>query len=218
MDHLELRDITVTHQGKTILQNIHCLIRKGELLLIQGASGSGKSTLLKAILGFARGCTGDIRLDGRLVTAATIRAFRRQCAYVGQKALVFQGTVKAYLDLPFSFRNNRHARPDMAECVEMLASLGFTPDILTHTYPCLSAGEQQRITIAQALLLNRPIYLLDEVTSCLDASNTRQVIDLVTASRDRTMLVVSHKTVWEPHATSIVTIKQGRMHLKEGTG
>jgi len=216
MNHLELRGITVQRDGKTILHDINFKVHKGDKILIQGPSGGGKSTLVKAILGFAKGSTGDILMDGRTVDAATIRDFRNRFAYIGQKPLVFEGTVGEYLEIPFTFKHNSQKKPRNEQCVSVLASLGFEPEVLTSAYHTLSGGEQQRITIAQALLLDRDVYLLDEVTSSLDESNIFRVIDLFTASSEQTVIAVSHNKEWQRHATGIITIEQGYMHGSGG--
>ncbi|WP_462324481.1 ABC transporter ATP-binding protein [Desulfoplanes sp.] len=216
MNYLELKGITVQRDGKTILHGINFGVHKGDKILIQGPSGGGKSTLLKAILGFAKGCTGDILMDGHIVDAATIRDFRNHFAYIGQKPLVFEGTVREYLEIPFTFKHNSLHKPDEEKGLSLLASLGFPPEILSSAYHSLSGGEQQRITIAQALLLDRDIYLLDEVTSSLDESNIFRVIDLVTASSEQTIIAVSHNKEWQRHATRILTMEQGHIHESGG--
>ncbi|GAU08486.1 ABC transporter ATP-binding protein [Desulfoplanes formicivorans] len=216
MEHLQLQNITIQKDGRNILDNIHLKVCKGDKILIQGPSGSGKSTLLKAILGFAKGCTGTILLDGQSIDARSIKTFRNHFAYIGQKPLLFEGTVREYLELPFSFRHNREKKPPKDKWLAVLTALGFGPEIMAGTYHSLSGGEQQRITIAQALLLRRDIYLLDEVTSSLDQANIFRVIDLFTTSEEQTIIAVSHNREWAQHATRIFTLQNGQMHEQGG--
>ena len=216
MNHLQLRNISVHHNNQTILHNIHLDVYKGDKILIQGPSGGGKSTLLKAILGFAKGCTGNIIMDDQPITGTSIRTLRNHFAYIGQKPLLFEGSVAAFLDLPFSFKHNSAHKPDTSQCLAILGSLGFDPDILDSSYPTLSGGEQQRITIAQALLLHRDVYLLDEVTSSLDQDNIFRVINLFQADSRQTVIAVSHNKEWAQHATRIFTLQNGQMHETGG--
>jgi putative ABC transport system ATP-binding protein len=209
MNQLHLQGITVQRDSRTILHDIDLTVQKGDKILIQGPSGSGKSTLLKAILGFARGVAGTILLDGDKIDGTSIARLRNHFAYIGQKPLVFEGTVREYLAIPFTFRHNRGKSPDQQRARDLLASLGFGPEVLTSGYHTLSGGEQQRITIAQALLLDREIHLLDEVTSSLDEANIFRVIELFTAKPDQTVITVSHNKEWRAYATRVLTLESG---------
>ena len=216
MNQLQLQKITVQKDGKTILHDINFNVRKGDKILIQGPSGSGKSTLLKAILGFAKGTSGDMYMDGQHIDGTSIRYLRNHFAYIGQNPLVFEGTVSDYLALPFTFKRNSNGKPNLEQCRNTLSSLGFDPAILPKEYHLLSGGEQQRITIAQALLLKRDAYLLDEVTSSLDESNIFRVIELFMADRQQTIIAVSHNKEWQEYATRIITLESGRIREQGG--
>ncbi len=216
MNQLQLQKITVQRDGKTILHDISFNVRKGDKILIQGPSGGGKSTLLKAILGFAKGTSGDMYMDGQHIDGTSIRYLRNHFAYIGQNPLVFEGTVSDYLALPFTFTKNSREKPTSEQCRNTLVSLGFDPAILSKAYHFLSGGEQQRITIAQALLLKRDAYLLDEVTSSLDEGNIFRVIELFTADPNQTLIAVSHNKEWQQYATRIITLESGRIREQGG--
>ncbi len=216
MNILELKDLQVRRGEKHILHDINLTVRAGDKLLIKGPSGSGKSTLLKALLGFEACSRGAVLCDGVEVSSKNIREFRTHCAYIGQNPLAYEGGVQEYLDLPFVFRRNRHRRPGKESVLEILRALGFGADVFDKEYRDLSGGEQQRMTIAQALLLERTVYLLDEVTSSLDQENILRVIDLFTALPERTVIAVSHNHEWQRGGIRVLELKNGNLCEQEG--
>jgi len=193
MHTLELKGLCVRKEAKDILRDINLLVHGGDKILIQGPSGSGKSTLLRAVLGFEKCSRGAVVCDGARVSSSTIRDFRSQCTYIGQSPLIYEGTVLEYVHLPFGFKVNRGRCPGEEDILAILQELGFAPEILTAEYRSLSGGEQQRVTIAQAMLLKRDLYLLDEVTSSLDQANIMRVIDLFTVLLYRELSIRSPK-------------------------
>jgi len=213
MHTFELKGLCVRKEAKDILQDINLLVRRGDKILIQGPSGSGKSTLLRAVLGFEKCSQGTVVYDGIRVSSSTIRDFRSQCTYIGQSPLSYEGTVLEYVHLPFGFKVNRGRCPGEEDILAILQKLGFAPEILTAEYRSLSGGEQQRVTIAQALLLKRDLYLLDEVTSSLDQANIIRVINLFTGSADRTVIAVSHNHEWRGEGMRVFALQNG--HLQE---
>ena len=211
MEKLELKGIHIQRGSHTVLTGIDLVIRKGDKILIQGPSGSGKSTLLRAILGFEESTRGAIIYDDVRVSSRTIRDFRSHCTYIGQTPLVYEGKVEEYLHLPFGFRRNRQESPEKDRLLMILEELGFGSDILHKEYRSLSGGEQQRITIAQALLLQRDVYFLDEVTSSLDQDNIMRVIDLFTESSTRTVIAVSHNQEWRREGIRVFELAGGQL-------
>ena len=216
MQTLELTNLHVQRGAKNILCNINLVVQKGDKILIQGPSGSGKSTLLRAVLGFEELSQGAILYDAVRVSSENIRDFRIHCAYIGQSPLVYEGVVRDYLNFPFTFKINRNLCPGSDVTREILRDLGFGPEILDKEYRSLSGGEQQRMTIAQALLLDRDVYLLDEVTSSLDQDNILRVIELFTASTGRTVIAVSHNREWRGEGMRVLELMDG--HLCEQGG
>jgi len=211
MNTLKLKDLCVTREAKDIFKCINLLVHKGDKILIQGPSGSGKSTLLRAVLGFEKCTQGAIFYDDIRVSSSTIRDFRSHCAYIGQSPLLYEGAVLDYVQLPFAFKVNRHGCPEKDHLLRILGKLGFGSDILHKEYRSLSGGEQQRITIAQALLLQRDVYFLDEVTSSLDQDNIMRVIDLFTESSTRTVIAVSHNQEWRREGIRVFELANGQL-------
>lgn len=193
------------------MNNIDFSINKGEKILITGKSGSGKTTLLKSILFFEWLAAGEILFNGKKTTHLNIHDYRRNFVYIGQKAPSFAGSVGEFLNLPFEFTYNVNQKPDDPVITGLLEYFSFHESLLEQDYDSLSGGEQQRIAIIQSLLLDKPVYLLDETTSHMDEDNTHKVIDAVNRKTSRTVISVSHNAEWIPRSTKIYDLKNGRI-------
>jgi len=107
-----------------------------------------------------------------------------------------EGKVKNLLNDIFFYKANRD-KLDSEKRRVFMQELGLENDILDTNFQELSGGEKQRIGILIALLLNRDIYLLDEVTSALDVNLKKTVADYFLARENWTLLVISHDREWE---------------------
>jgi putative ABC transport system ATP-binding protein len=118
--------------------------------------------------------------------------------------------VRDALLLPFTYRANRHQIPDRTRIVSTLEKLRLDPSILDSEASVVSGGEKQRVVIARALLLNKQVFLADEVTSALDPESTEAVLHLF---RDPayTLLSVSHDPDWFSLCSLFIQIDQGRV-------
>jgi ATP-binding cassette subfamily B protein len=194
--------------------------RPGERIALVGPSGAGKSTVLALLLRFYDPQAGRITLDGVDIAACDPRAVRRCMALVPQDPVIFAASVA---------ENVRYGRPeatdaevraacDAAYALEFIERLpeGFDTE-LGERGVRLSGGQRQRLSIARALLADRPVLLLDEATSALDAESERAVqLALERLMRGRTTIVIAHRLATVQHADRIVVLEHGRI-VAEGT-
>lgn len=167
-----------------VLKDLSFNLAAGASLAVTGPSGSGKSTLLNILAGIVRGDAGSVmlHLDGEAyaVHAASERqntAMRRsQMGYVYQFFnLVPTLTVLENVQLPARLNKRRDLD---AAAVELLQEFGLGARL--DVFPeILSGGEQQRVAVARALLLQPPLILADEPTGNLDSANSSHVADLL---------------------------------------
>jgi putative spermidine/putrescine transport system ATP-binding protein len=152
--------------GQVAVNNINIEVRDGEFVCFLGPSGCGKSTALRMISGFETPTSGDILIDGRSVV--DIPANRRPTAMVFQKYTLWPH-MTVYDNIAFGLRLRRLSKPDIDRKVrEALALVGLAS--YGDRQPAqLSGGEQQRIALARAIVLEPKILLLDEPFSNLDA-------------------------------------------------
>jgi ATP-binding cassette subfamily B protein len=195
-------------------------VAPGERVALVGPSGAGKSTVLALLLRFYDPQQGAVRIDGVDVRDMDPGALRRLVAVVPQEPVIFAASV---LD------NVRYGRPDasreqaLAACerafaTEFIERLPQGIDsALGERGVTLSGGQRQRLSIARALLADRPILLLDEATSALDAASERMVQQALEALEEgRTTLAIAHRLATVQHADRIIVMERG-VALAQGT-
>jgi putative ABC transport system ATP-binding protein len=197
---LEIENLTVTFAFQPVLRGFSLELAKGEAVVLSGDSGSGKSTILKCLLGFAVPAEGTIRIQGQTLAPGTVWPTRRKMAYVPQEPDLGRGKVSAVLDRPFAYRANQGLKKDPRKISEMFEALFLSQEILAKEITSLSGGEKQRIALVSALLLQRPILLLDEASSALDADAKTAFFDLLKSQEGITILAAAHDANWDRFA------------------
>ncbi len=202
------------------LQRFTLGVAPGERVALVGPSGAGKSTVFALLLRFYDPQQGAIRVGGVDIRTLDPRALRRLIAVVPQEPVLFASTV---------LENVRYGRPQatrdevLAACATAFA-LEFIERLPQHLDTpigergvTLSGGQRQRLSIARALLADRPILLLDEATSSLDAESERMVQSALQAlEQGRTTLAIAHRLATVQHADRIVVVDRGRL-VAQGT-
>lgn len=192
---IDADNIWVNHQQRTRLAPLSFAIAAGERLAIVGQSGSGKSTLLQIFLGFCA-YQGDIFIDNQNFNTINSTQFRHQIAYLSQQTMLLPMTIADNLRLP-----NPTASDD--KLWQILAQVGLKPLIkalpnqldtqLGERGSGLSGGQQRRLAIAQLLLQDAHLWLLDEPTEHLDSDTAAEINALLQqVTRGKTVLWVTH--------------------------
>lgn len=208
MIHIE--DIRVKKKDNVILDSINITVKKGEKILLTGESGSGKSTLLKSILFFEQ-FSGTISFNGTPIDDGNLTDFRGKIGYIGQLPPTLDQPVLDFIKMPFRYKANREKKFDDVRLDTLLARLHFDASVLGKNFSDLSGGEKQRILILQVLLLDKPIYLFDEITSALDQKNIEKVVSLITGDKDKTIISISHNPEWRRYCSRVLEIKDGKI-------
>lgn len=207
---LEITDVTVRFEGRAVLKDFSMSLGAGEKALLTGPSGGGKSTVLRCLLGFVAPETGSVRVEGEPLTAETVWHLRRRLAYVGQEPELGAGTANEILERPFHYRANAGLRDNLKRVPELFERFGLARYLLDKETGDLSGGEKQRVALIAAILLDRPIFLLDEVTSALDRAGKEVVADYFRSRRDATVLLVAHDPDLFSFADQVVPVGRGR--------
>jgi ATP-binding cassette, subfamily B, bacterial len=202
------------------LERFTLQVAPGERVALVGPSGAGKSTVFALLLRFYDPQQGAVRIDGVDLRHMDPRAARRLVAVVPQDPVIFAASV---------LENVRYARPEatreavLAACeqacalefIERLPQRFDTP--LGERGITLSGGQKQRLSIARALLADRPVLLLDEATSSLDAAAERLVQQgLEALEKGRTTLVIAHRLATVQNADRIIVLERGEI-VAQGT-
>ena len=195
MTILEIRSIGVSAGGKPLLHDVNLSLGTGEIVALTGPSGSGKTSLLRVICGLDDTSAGTVLLRDR--PPQDWPTFRRDVLLVAQKPAVFDLTVEESLRRPFAYRANRSQVPFPEKQARLLlVRLGLGESgIWTQNANTLSVGQQQRLCLIRALLLEPVVLLLDEPTSALDAESVSSVEGLLRQEvrrREMAALVVTH--------------------------
>jgi len=209
MDLLTVKDLSVD-LGNFSLKNVSFGVPEGSYCCLLGASGAGKSVLLETIIGGFRPRRGKVFLRGEDVTSWPPE--RRRLGIVYQDYMLFPH-LDVYRNIAFGLVGKGLSGEEIRSRVESISDHLDIADLMQRDIATLSGGEQQRVTIAQAMLLKRDLYLLDEVTSSLDQANIMRVIDLFTGSADRTVIAVSHNHEWRGEGMRVFALQNG--HLQE---
>ncbi len=167
-------------------------IRPAELVLISGTTGVGKSTFCDIVSGVLKNTVGNISIDGNILESAS--ALRGLVAYVPQTSSLISGSIRSNLE----FFGPKLSEQKMQEALELVGLSHRIEDVdylPGESGSKLSGGEKQRLVIAQALLMEKPVLIIDESTSGLD-----EILELEILSRIRekypqiSILLISHRS------------------------
>jgi ATP-binding cassette subfamily C protein len=196
---VRLRAVGVSYaeDGAPALSGVDLDVPRGGLVVVTGPSGAGKSTLLDVVLGLLRPDTGEVCVDG--APLEDLAAWRRRIGYVPQQTVLVPGTV--WQNLVWSVGPGARPTEDDAwaalrvACVDdVVRALPGGLQAPLHELAELSGGEQQRLSVARALLRNPELLVLDEATSALDQGIEERLLDgLLDGSR--AVLMVTHRSV-----------------------
>ena len=201
MSAVSLRGVGKSYGGAASFAALHDVdldVEAGEFLVITGRSGCGKTTLLNLVAGLATPSTGTVTVDGLDIwsvgDAERSSLRNRTMGFVFQFPSLIPGlSLERNVTLPLDFGRGEHAdaRARARELLE-LVGLGNRLDALPRQ---LSAGQQQRVVIARALVNAPALLLADEPSSDLDEETEAEIMDIfgrVHAERGLTVLMVTH--------------------------
>ena len=184
------------------VDGVDVTLRRGETLGVVGESGSGKSTLARAVLNLIPPTAGAITLLGRDITKAqgkALQAARKDLQIVFQDPLASldpRMAVGESIAEPLRVHRPHLGRTERTELARaMMAEVGLDPNLLNRYPHELSGGQNQRVGIARAMILNPALVICDEAVSALDVSVRAQIIDLLIDLQKRlgmAMLFISH--------------------------
>ncbi|WP_413207318.1 ATP-binding cassette domain-containing protein [Rhodospirillum sp. A1_3_36] len=206
--------------GPAVLSGLDLVIKRGELVILQGSSGGGKTTLADILSGLLHPTEGEVQIDGQPLTPAMGRDWRRRVAYVIQDPLLFVGTIRENLTWCAPGQGATAPKDDALWEVLRLSSAEAFVRALPQGLDSplgpgghgLSGGQKQRLSLARALLRHPDLLILDEPTGALDRETEAQLGQTIASLKgEMTILVVTHKTpeVWSPN--QVVTLSGGRL-------
>ena len=217
---LEARDVTKRYElGRTTveaLRGVTMAVKPGEFVALMGPSGSGKSTLLQLLGGLDQPTSGSVVFEGadisHLSDAQATKLRRERTGFVFQAFnLIPLLSVRENIELPFTIaggsKDARDRVRQVIELVELGGKEGHRPDQL-------SAGEQQRVAVARALVTRPSVLLADEPTGNLDYTNSGELLGALWRSCEhggQTVVLVTHDARAAAYADRVLVIGDGRI-------
>jgi putative ABC transport system ATP-binding protein len=197
--YIAYRNINLTFNDRTIFKDFNLAIEAGEKVLLAAQSGSGKTSLVKMLMGFVRPDSGEIEVDGLLLSPQTVNEVRKKITYVSQDADLPKGIVSEVFKEVFSFHANKQIGYQREHLEKWLEQFMLPADTIDKQVDELSGGERQRLAMIMGLMLKRDIFILDEVTTGLDVGLKEKALEQLLAI-DKTMLIISHDEVFKGNA------------------
>ena len=205
---------------RSVIKNVTFEAKPGEVVALVGPSGSGKTTLLNLLLRFYEVSSGRILIDDIPISEVNLASLRQNIALVPQDTVLFDGTI---------LENIGYGCPSATDkAIIAAAKRANAHDFITRTpegYATptgeagmkLSGGEQQRLSIARAILKDAPILVLDEATSSLDTQSEALIQkSLANLMEGRTSFIIAHRLSTVVRSDKILVIKDGEI-LETGT-
>lgn len=199
---------------KPIIHDFTAHIGAGEKVAIVGPTGAGKTTLISLLMGYYPITSGSIKIDGVDIRNLSTATIRNQFDMVLQDTWLFADAIMA---------NLKYNDPTITDQQVIAAAKAVGIDHFIQTLPqgyqtvlddsvTLSVGQKQLLTIARALIRNKPMLILDEATSSVDTRTEEQLqasMDVLT--KDRTSLVIAHRLSTIRNADKILVLNGGRI-------
>lgn len=186
---VETQNITKLFGKQKALDSISFTVNTGELVGFLGPNGAGKSTTMKIITGYLPQDEGDILIDGQKVSGQNLE-YKKQIGYLPEHNPLYTDLyVKEFLEITAGFYHLKNKKQRVAEMIE-LTGLGIEQH---KKIRALSKGYRQRVGLAQALIHDPSILILDEPTTGLDPNQLEEIRTLIRQiSKEKTVILSSH--------------------------
>lgn len=215
---LDVVNLACRFDGKEILKDISFRLNEGDSLGVVGPNGAGKTTLLRLISGLISPREGKVLIEGEDVKLLDRHAISRKIAMVPQNTYInFPFTSFEVVLMgrhPYLGRFERESSKDLEkvrECMHLTKTWHLKDREVTQ----ISGGELQRVIIAQSLVQDTPILLLDEPTSHLDINNEFEILDIISRmnkERKKSIILVSHDlNLAARYCERLILLKEGRI-------
>ena len=187
---IEVKNLSKKYGSKTALDDINFTVNDGEILGFLGPNGAGKSTTMNIITGYISSTEGTVTVDGDEIMENPI-AVKRKIGYLPeQPPLYLDMTVKAYLSFMYDLKKVKLSK---TQHIEEICKVVKIDDVYNRIIKHLSKGYKQRVGIAQALLGDPKLLILDEPTVGLDPNQIIEIRNLIKSlGKKHTIILSSH--------------------------
>lgn len=218
--HVEFNHVKFGYEGseKVIIKDFSAEAKPGQKIAIVGPTGAGKTTLVNLLMRFHELQSGEIRIDGVPTSEMTRDYVHSQFCMVLQDTWIFEGTVRENLIYCSSGNDADMIRACKAVGLHhFIRTLPKGYDTVLNDQVTLSQGQKQQLTIARAMIADRPMLILDEATSSVDTRTELQIQNAMDElMKNRTSFVIAHRLSTIKNADLILVLKDGDI-IESGT-
>lgn len=213
---IQFENVTFGYQtNQPVLKGITFKAHAKQRIAVVGATGSGKTTLVNLLMRFYDVDSGKITFDGKDIQGISKNELRRHMGMVLQDTWLFEGTVIDNLrfGVPEASQEMVEDVAKVAQCHDFILKLpqGYQT-VISSDSAIISAGQQQLLTIARAMLTNPTVMILDEATSSVDTETERKIqVALTHLLSNRTSFVIAHRLSTIKEADVIMVLEQGKL-------
>ena len=216
------KNVSVSHkeQKNSVLNNVSFSLEPNTVTAVVGSSGAGKSTLVNLIPRFQDAFTGHVMIGDVQVKNMRLEVLMKHISFVSQKTFMFSGTIASNItgttpsSTVLNEESNRQKIIEAAKIAQIDDFITSLPDgydtAVGERGVFISGGQAQRLSIARAIMQNRPILILDEATSQLDAENEISLMQSLSEYLyDKTVLIITHRLNSVQNVDKILVLEKG---------
>ena len=214
---IELRGLSFSARngGNPLLRDIHLTIKAGERMVVVGRTGSGKTILCNLVARVLESSKGHLFFDGVEIHEIPLDVLRRSVGYVPQDTFLFSDTIReniAFGKLDASDKEIEEAARLAQIYDEVMGFPGGMNTMVGEKGITLSGGQRQRIAIARAILMDPPIFILDDALSSVDIQTEERILEgLERFIKGKTSILITHRIAPLRRADRIVVLEEGRV-------
>ncbi|NWG03023.1 MAG: ABC transporter ATP-binding protein [Syntrophaceae bacterium] len=218
---IEVRNLTFSpgNGGNPLLQDIHLTVEKGEGIVMVGRTGSGKTTFCNLVARILEPPQGHLFFDGIEAHQIPLEVLRKSVGYVPQETFLFSDTIRE--NIAFGKRDATDQEiEEAARLAQIYDEVMEFPEgmntMIGEKGITLSGGQRQRIAIARAILMNSPIFILDDALSSVDIQTEEKILEgLARFLQGKTSILITHRIAPLRRADRIIVLEEGRV-VEEG--
>jgi ATP-binding cassette subfamily B protein len=214
---IEMRGLTFSpgNGGNPLLRDIHLTVHKGERIVIVGRIGAGKTVLCDLLVRILEPPKGRIFFDGIEIHHIPLKVLRRDIGYVPQETLLFSDTIReniAFGNLDATEEEIEKAARTTQIYEEVMGFPEGMNTVIGEKGITLSGGQRQRIAIARTILMNPPIFILDDALSSVDIQTEERILEgLEKFLKGKTSILITHRIAPLQRADRIIVLDEGRV-------
>ena len=205
-----------TNPNKYAIQNLSLTIKAGSKTAVIGTNGSGKSTLINLLLRLYRYNSGSITMNGVEISSLNLDDYRSMFSVVSQDVVLFNWTIKDNLCLYKDFSDSAIKFAIQASGLEGFIKEHSLDYVVGERGTALSGGEKQKLSLARAILHDKPILILDEATANTDVYSKKYIHNYLFEATEKTVIIITHSDEVLQMMDNIVFLENGKV-LCHGT-